>query len=107
MYEWRTGSVPKSIEKTPYQYNFGDDKATSTAAAVVVDADANQINFDLDDVVLDEVRSTHSLIHSLYVLYVIIVTIVNNRLVKSIGVILMVGQMLMLLLKQEILTILM
>ncbi len=50
VYEWRTGIVPKTIEKGPVRYDFGEDE--SVPGDVVEDA---EINFDVNDVVLDEV----------------------------------------------------
>lgn len=48
VYEWRTGTAPTKIEKTPIKYDFGEEEQ-----AKVVKND--EINFDVDNIVLDEV----------------------------------------------------
>ncbi len=45
--------MPSTIEKTPIQYDFGNENQESTQNDVNVDT--GEINFDVNDVVLDEV----------------------------------------------------
>jgi len=49
VFEWRTGIKPTSIERPACNYDFGEEDKQE-----VVSTDADEINFDLNDVVLDE-----------------------------------------------------
>jgi hypothetical protein len=50
VFEWRTSIVPKSIEKPVFEYRFERDNKIQTNSN-----DNDEINFDIDNVVLDEV----------------------------------------------------
>jgi hypothetical protein len=51
VFEWRTGIIPTSVEKKAVEYKFEKSHAPDNSAFTIGD----EINFDIDDVVLDDV----------------------------------------------------